>query len=539
VNYKYIITSIFAILNISAYSQNTDSLIFSKEQGYYTKPFELKITNTSPDNTIYYTLDGSIPTKNCFIYKAPVKIDYRYNAPNVISNIPTTLNYEISLGFQWVQPKSHVFKATVIRAVSYKNQKPSSKVYTYTFFVDTAMYLRYNYPVISLVTNPDNFFDKDKGIYVPGKDYIKTQYGTKWSGNYLERGKQWERPVNIAFFEKNGDVAFSQNAGVRIHGHDSRRKTQKSLRLYARKEYGKKILNYKLFLQKNKNKFKRFILQASFRGNVGFNDLLIHDIARNLNIDAQDYRPVIIFINGEYWGIHTIKDRIDKYYLSSKYNVDKNKIDILENDGTEIEGSKKNYRTLILFIKNNDLTDTKNYEYIKTQIDIENYINYQITNIYFNVYDWVNNIKFWRAQTSNGKWRWILYDSNSGLKKDYTYNSLQQATVENKKTNTLLFRNLLKNKEFKNQFINTFALIINTDFSKDTVINKINQFENIYQLEIKEHIERWLNVNTDEFISTWHNNIDKLRGFAINRPFYMKKYLLEEFNLDPKYFDNN
>jgi len=525
-------------------SEITNFLTFSHKQGFYRKPFELTISSISPTDTVYYTLDGSVPTKNSFIYKFSVKIDYRYNDPNIISNIPTTPdNYT---GIQkWHPPLGKIFKATIVRAASVRNKNLSSKVYTLIFFVDTNIYSRYSMPIVSLITDADNFFSYDKGIYVTCKYYDKTN--PNYTGNYSQRGSNWERPVNIAFLKKNGAVTFSQDAGIRIHGTSSRKHTQKRLRLYARKKYGNQYFNYKIFPQKNKNKFKRLIL-ANF---PTFKDVLIYSIIKDLNIDMPDYRPVIVFINGEYWGIHVIRDQLDKYYLASKYNIDKNNIVILGGNSLIKQETDKQYNNLIKFVENNNLKIPKNYQYVKNQIDIDCYIDHQIVRIYTNYYGTHNN-KLWRPKTQNGKWRWFLYDMDKVFSN--SNNNLLKQLVSEKDIDPaiLLFRNLLKNKEFKNQFIDRFIFLMNTTFQKDTVLNKINELEKLYEPEIKEHFDRWYNnIDAKEFIGLSKTNIDtvnsvddilfyyisQLKDFAGKRPYYMKKFIMEEFNLNK--FDYN
>jgi len=539
----------------------TNFLRFSQKQGFYTEPFELKIKNTNPEDTIYYTLDGSIPTKKSFVYKSPVKIDYKYNSPNIISKIQTVSDAVLKKNF-FLKPfaDSIVFKATVIRVVTYRDNIPRSKVYTYTFFVDSVIYSRYSMPIISLVTDANNFFSYDKGIYVPGKYYDKTN--PVWSGNHYQKGKEWERPVNITFFEKNGDIAFSQDAGIRINGLGTRRYPFKPFRLYARNKYGNKYFNYRLFPEKEQNIFKRFVLRTAMGSEKnGFKDALIHNIAKNLNLDIQDSRPVIVFLNGEYWGLYKVRDYFDEYYLSLKYGFDKDKFDILTGINTVIvkQGSKEHYDNLINFIKENDLSYSggqKNYEYIKTQMDIENFIDYQITNIYFNNMDWLgqeNNTKFWRPQINGGKWRWFLCDFDDACMLEYNYDfNLLKHIVDTDKQHTdmstFFIKNLLKNDEFKNQFINRFIFLMNTTFCPDTVLSKIDKFKKNYQREVEKNFNRWfktdyktismfsgqyLDTNYVSFTVFWHDIINKsLKDFVVKRPYYMKKFLIKEFGLE-------
>lgn len=233
---------------------------------------------------------------------------------------------------------------------SIKNNVASSKMQTHTFFVDTDIYSKYTFPVISLVTDPANFFSLHSGIYVSGYDesisfdYIKSHREEIMSQvNYLGKGKKWERPVHITYFDKNGKVAFVQDAGVRLQGATTKSYPQKSLRLYARNKYGNKYFNYPLFPHGEDSVYKHFILKPF--GNCS--DAFTQSIVRDLNIDMLDFIPVIVHINGEYWGVHIMRESPGKHYVSRRYNVHKDSIDILKENSFAQDGDNKNYVDLI------------------------------------------------------------------------------------------------------------------------------------------------------------------------------------------------
>ncbi len=140
----------------------------------------------------------------------------------------------------------------------------------------------------------------------------------EWTGNYFERGEDWERPVHVEYYDQEGQLTFSQDAGIRTHGGKTRQRAQKSLRLYARKKYGTSYFKGQLLPQKQQDRYKRFLLRtpmASWFGQIVIKDAMAHDIVRDLDLDYQDFQPVIVYLNGEYWGIHTLRDRLDEYYI--------------------------------------------------------------------------------------------------------------------------------------------------------------------------------------------------------------------------------
>ncbi|MCA9947681.1 MAG: CotH kinase family protein, partial [Anaerolineales bacterium] len=218
----------------------------------------------------------------------------RVGDPNVLSTIRTTLPNVF-----WQEPANEIFKGTVVRAMVDKSGALASSAATQTYFVDPAANGRYSLPVISIATDADNLFDPEIGIYVPG-NYT----------NYAQSGIEWERPIHIEFYEADGTLGFAQNAGVRIHGSKSTIYHFKSLRIYARSEYGQDRIEYDLFPGWKNDEFERLILRNSGQDIYAtmFRDAMAQSLVSHLSFDTQPYRPAIVFLNGEYWGVHNVRE---------------------------------------------------------------------------------------------------------------------------------------------------------------------------------------------------------------------------------------
>ncbi|HUH73364.1 MAG TPA: CotH kinase family protein [Chitinophagales bacterium] len=515
-------------------NNNSNILQFSHQEGFYQSSFSL-IIDALLEDTIYYTLNGDVPTDQSNVLSNSLLINDQTSKPNVFSEIQTTPEQNLISYKAWESPSELIDKATILRCVSYSNGVKTSKVYTKTYFVDDNIFDKYTLPVISLVTEENNLFSSDSGIYVPGVNYNKND--PEWTGNYFMRGKDWERDVHVEYFTKEGRLGFSQDAGIRIHGGKTRQATQKSLRLYARNEYGKKYFNYKLLPQKEVENYKRFMLRTtmgSWDGQTIIKDVLAHDISRGLNIDYQDFQPVIVFLNGEYWGIQTIRDVIDENYLSYTHNIDPDSIEIKD-------WYNYDYNQLLKFIENNDLTLSSNYEYVKTKIDMGNYIDYTIAEFFFANYDWPsNNMDVWR-KLPDGKWRWIFYDIDAGFGNEdynmYIHSTRNDSTVTwpNSPYSTFLFRNLLKNKDFVSQFINRYAEILNNNFDLKTTTSKLESIKKLYEPEIDNHINRW---NYPDSKERWEKDIEnELLTFLQERPCIVKSNTMFFFKLSNFDFD--
>lgn len=500
----------------------------SKESGFYDKGFELEISADSDENTIYYTLDGSEPTLDSSVYEEPIEIE------DIDGN-----------------------SLTVVRAKVLSENNAMSETVTKSYFVHENFAERFDLPVFSLVTDPDNLFDEEIGIYT--------------DKNATNRGSDWERPVHLDFFETNGNLALEQELGVRIHGGATRAYNQKSLRLYAKNEYDTQdYMVYDFFqgLEKmngegNVDKFKRLLLRNS--GNdwnrTMFNDALMQSLVEPFGtVDTQAYRPAIVFLNGEYYGIQNIRERFDEYYFKTHYNINEDDLVILEYDGSLYRGGNSDtyhYQNMIKFIEENSLEEDKNYKYIQTLIDTENYRDYFASEIYFGNSDWPhNNIKFWRKTTDSyekdapygqdGRWRWLLFDTDHGFYhsenpfgiKPYPINHLHN-TIDyvmgeldgRRGTQTwpnFLFRSLMSNDQFKNDFLNRTNDLMNSYFSEQVTSEKINEMVQNLENEMPRQIDRWGAI---ESVEEWEMYIDRKYTFSRERPEILRKFIMEEFGI--------
>ncbi len=516
-------------------NNQSNSLNFSHNRGYYAEPITLTI-GSETDDSVYYTFDGNEPTHTSYLYTTPLQLGYLDTVSNCFSEIPTTQDVDAKKMDKWEPPQGVVTKVHTLRCRSYHNREPSSPIYSQTYFIESTVMEHYSMPLISLITPPKGLFDDSLGIYVPG---IYANPNNPWTGNFYKKGIEWERPVHIEYFETDGNVGFYQDAGLRIHGCSTRKRPQKSLRLIARNEYGKRYFKYQLLPQKNVTEYKRFILRTPMSKYYGskFKDAFIHHVMRDLDIEVQDYRPVIVFLNGEYWGIHNLRDYIDEHYLAALYEgIDKDKINILSNNSQIKEGTNFYYNQLINYINSHDLSVQKNYEYVKTKIDINNYIEYMLTVMFCANTDWPgNNILYWQPD-NNGKWRWILNDLDQGFRNP-EIDMFRFATATdgpsfpNPPWSTLLFRKLLENAEFVQEFICIGDKLLNTTFSEDSIMIKTYEFEQLYEPEMEEYIARW-NL-PESSVQNWKSrSLFRLRNFAQKRPAYFKEQMMNFFEID-------
>lgn len=455
------------------------------------------------DVNIHYTLDGSEPNEGSPVYSEAVNLE----------------------------------TSGVLSAKAISENGTEGKEVRESYIINES----HEMPVVSLSTDPDNLYDEEIGIYVSG---VNDNPRSDALGNYAMRGREWERESKIEFFEEDGRKMISQNIGLRIHGGFSRTNEQKSLRVYTRNEYGNNSINYPIFGENGPGQFHQFILRNS--GN-DYDSTMLRDAylqesiqGEMNNLETQLYKPVVVYMNGEYWGIHNIRERFDSDYFSTAKNIDSEGLDLLENEGSIVEGNSHSWDNLIQFVEDNDLSNKKMYDHVTENIDIDNYIDYNITEIFVRNTDWPrNNYQFYRDRGGDGKWRWIIYDLDVGYgryggEQSYAHHTLATASGSGFDTqdmpdwSTELFSSLMENKEFKQKFINRFTVRMDTVFEVDRMKSRLEKTSEKIESEIPRHLNRWGSIPS---IDSWKENIQVMNKFSEQRPEYVRSHLAQQFDL--------
>ncbi|MDZ7935149.1 MAG: CotH kinase family protein [Emticicia sp.] len=549
----------------NAYIGILEPPIFSHSGGFYSSPFSLSISHTETGASIYYTNDGSIPNpanliaksysyRNSYpygeslmrsyssnLYSSPISIISRANVANQISKIRTNHTYSSS-------PSSVIYKGTVIQSRVYKDGYLPSDPVTHTFFFTANGKNKYSLPVISIVSQEDGLFSHSNGIYVPGADFEnwKRLNGTEspnggTPANYWRKGETAERSATFELIEQD-TVVLKKNIDIRINGGWSRANFMKSLRVY----FPGDGLDYKIYPEHSDKNYKTLILRNSGNdfGLTHFRDAVIQETMKGMRMPTQKYRPSIVFLNGEYWGIHNIRERYDADYFNRVYGVDANNIDLLEYTNSSVaqvdNGTATHFNAMNDYISENSMSNATNYNYIKTQMDIDNYIDYNVAEIYCLNKDWPhNNIQFWREKVTynpntptaygrDGRWRWTLFDTDFGygLVGNASENAVDRLFIDDWSTN--MFSRLTQNTEFRNAFINRFADLLNTSFLPSRVNVLIDNMRAGILSSINEHNSRWN-------LSNWEGQISSMRSFVQQRPAYQRTHIRSKWGISGEY----
>ena len=505
-------------------NETFNTISVSTPSGFYDTSFSFYLAPYLFPDSIFYTLDGSVPTHKSIPYTKAIEVQDPSGNPNYLSSIRSSPS-------QTYFPIDPVEKVNVIRFATFRNGVRSSRILSRTFFVGPNVRKRFPYPVLSLMGEPDDFFDHDRGLYVPGVHF--EEENPIWTGNYFQTGKEWERPVYLDYFEKEGEHILSQWAGARMHGDKTREKPQKSIRLYARKEYGDQYFRHQVFPQRTDSLFKRMVLRTPMAawGEVAITDILAREIVRPLGLEAQEYQPAIVFLNGEYWGIHTLRERMDERYFQRRFRLDPGEVDVVLNNTHANMGDNTDWLALKAFVETHDLTEDSVYAEIKRRIDIQNFIDYMIAEIYLANSDWpANNHRFWKAKKDKEKWRWLFYDLDAAFGNPL-YNSLVPA-IEDKyewsAKSTFMLRNLLRNPSFNARFLGRFEYLLETVFHPDSTLPILNRLESLYALEMQHQSARW---GVPSSTAVWKSAVNhRIRTFLTDRPCAMRDLIVEYFD---------
>ena len=480
----------------------SSSVIFSNNGGFLSEPLSLSLSGNSSGQVIRYTTDATIPTSTGLLYTTPIQI-----------NDNSTI-------------RARIFQT------NYLPSPTSSKSYLF----DAVPQL----DTVFLTTDPENLFNEETGIYVYGEDGTYDTWEPYFGANFWE---DWERPVHISFYESDSNEIESEfDAGIKIYGGWSRgQNPQRSLALFARGKYGYSKFEESFFETLNYTDFQSLVLRNSGQdwGRSSIKDITLTSLMRGSDLDFQEHNSVATYINGDYWGLYNMREKNNEHMLASKHNIDADDITILTNDAEVLEGDNSDYNTLIEYVSAVDLSVDTNFEYVSDRIDLTNYALYQAANIYYNNTDWPgNNIKFWNHP--NGKWRWIMYDTDFGFGPWWNLGNYWEDTLSfaleangtdwpNPSWSTLLFRKLTTNIGFRNQFINRYADEMNTRFLADNVKTHIETLYQKIASEVPFHYERW---SQDPNAAVYYR--DQMKEFADQRPSYAKEHIKSKFSL-PNY----
>lgn len=541
-----------------------NQLTFSEEPGYYDSAFYLSIMGGG-NNTIRYTLDGSEPTVNdpVFDKKRPLYIEDATAHPNIYS-----ARTDVSTGFLtdlirqystadpcYTVPEYPVDKCTVIRASLFDSAGNCLDSITGTYFVGFQNKDSYqNIYTVSIITDPNNLFDDEAGIYVTGSTfkqlleeslgteaYPRTPYWWWWTSNYSNRSIDWERPACITVFDNHQNMVLSQKCGIRIKGGGSRGQLPKSISCYARETYsGSDFFNANIF-QTDIFPHKIVLFAGGDDNRFKLKDYLVNTMEKDLNFATMDFIPCAMFLDGEYWGTYYITEDYNAAYIHDHYQVDKNNVIMIKNNelAQGLEEDYQQYEETLTFIENHDMSTIDNYNAACDLIDIDSYIDYYAAQIYIGRYgDWPGgNYALWRTRENDGsrygdgKWRWMLFDVNSG---GLSGGSLPNDSLSYVLAGDPVFASLYPNEAFRRKFAERLLYIGKEVFAPQ----KCNQFIDQYTQTLKTPLAASnMRFYMDEKSEEFGQYTEDIKNFFNNRYDVVWNFLVD--NMGEEWLSQN
>ena len=426
-------------------------VVVTPGSGRFASPVTVQLYTPVPGSLLYYTLDGSDPTVDGQAYTAPLEVT----------------------------------ETTVLRAVALDEGVPVSAVTTAMYLVGESTSL----PVLSLVTDPTHLWDKKTGIYTH-----------PWG-----RGRRWERPVTVEWLAPEGEAGFNVGAGLRLHGGASRGTAKKSLRLYFRGEYGPRELAYPLFGPEPGQTYDRLVLRAGAHdswtcGDVAWcpsdrvlylRDQLMRDLHGAMGQVAARGRWVALYLNGAYWGLYNLTERIDDTFLATHF--DASEWYAVSATGEIIPGSADRWRRFADWLAGADLRGATQYELAARQLDIENFTTYMLLNLWAQNRDWPgNNRDVARPREGpDGRWRFFVWDAEATLTSDDTKSSFARLMADNDRLGEVL-ASLLQNAQYRTYFTAQIERHLDGVLATASVRARLDALAAELRPELAAEATRWL-----------------------------------------------
>ena len=525
---------------------------------------------------------------------AEVVLELRGSPTNALIRYTTNGDPVTVVSPTWTGPL-RIQRSQVVRAKAYLESRSSAESLRSYFFG-----VSHGLPVISLAAAASNFDFKNGYLIGMGTSVLNTSGQVLQSYPYSGSNAWKDREIEVGFefFDTDRQSKVRQKVGMSVYGGwGSRGYPQKSYALSARAKYGDGNLAYRFFPDRPMDQFEALVLRNSGNDNQSthqtavrspitqfgpvtsygsyfvngqftlMRDAMMERLIADTGLDTQAYRPTVVYLNGDYWGIHNLREKLNEHYVIGNHEVPRGGLDLIEGYGAVIAGDSQTYTAMRSFVSSKDLTIQTNLQTLLDRyLDLDNFIDYQASLVYFQNFD-IGNIKCWRPRVPNGRFRWIVYDQDYGfnlwkpevyvpaMARDYgNYDNIFAFSTAstgsgtgwpNEGGRTLMLRRLLTNAGVRTRFIQRCADFLNGPFREERVEATLRSMAAVIRPEIPRHLQRWsfaelqkrgygkpYQLEYEPFTAaTWEKNLDSLSDFARRRPSKLRQDCLDHFGL--------
>jgi len=469
--------------NAEPFSGYAAEPVFSKTGLYCDSAFQLELSVRTEGASIRYTLDGSEPTAASHLYTAPISV---------------TAN-------------------CVVRAKAFLDGLvPSASVaHTYVFGAEHSL------PVVCLALSQ--------------ADYNRMYIASQSPNGSITKGD--EVPSSMEYYI-DGLNAFTTGAGVRVSGASTAVYAQKSLGLYFRGGYGRSSLDFPLFEGCDVTSFRSLVLRNGGQDAMyaRLRDSYMSSVCSGLELDVAHYRPVVVYVNGDYWGIYDLKENMNEDYLASHYEADRDNVDIIKRNTVLLAGSREDWLDLREFCRTADFSKQENYDRLAELVDVYSIIDYIAARTYFYDGDMFNQ-KYWRISSGELKWRAVFYDSDYAMMGNSPaanilpqyFNRNGVASAHGSITNMDVFCALVQNAGWRDKFVLRYVYLVNYVFCPENAVGILDDLASVYAPEMQRHIARWPGMIAS--YAAWQSEVASLRSCVQSRSSYALGYLKSLFSL--------
>ncbi|MBQ4601110.1 MAG: lamin tail domain-containing protein [Oscillospiraceae bacterium] len=457
----------------SAAAQPSEAVTALTAPGSYNGVDYLDIELSAPGE-IFYTTDCTAPTQNSHRYTGAVRVS----------------------------------KTTVIRAVCYEAGKTASKVTDLTYLLNENDSLS----VISIVSEPEGIWSYNTGIYVDGPG---------WTPGYPYHGanfwNDWERAATVSLLDGKEEGFVSVGCGLKIFGGFSRGQEKKSFSCMFRRVYGESELAYPIFGEEGLETYEALVLRAGGQEsntNRIKDEVLTSYIHQQLGIPVQKYRPVALYLNGSYFGIYFIREKLNEHYVAGNYDTNAEKVQLTYWSGRDNES----YAALLDFVKKNGVEGQAEFDYVASKVDIDNYTDYVIAQMWIANHD-TANVKFF--STEEMPWTWILFDTDLAMRhvdSDTVSLHLEKGQIYGEDRNCkALMIYLLRNESYRERFIKRIAWQVEHIWGSEQFLAHLDSVVAQVDADMEKECDRW-----GDTYGFWQACVGEMRSFAKKRlPYFL------------------
>jgi len=478
---------------------------FSIIAGFYTATQNVSISTTDVTATIHYTIDGTTPTNASPVYSGPVSVS----------------------------------STTVLRAIGVSSDPntPNSFTATNTYFINSAHTL----PVVSICGDQVTDFINDNA---PGS------FSSNFDGAF-------------ELFETDGTLADEGEGYYNKHGNDSWAYGQRGIDFIMKDQYGYNYaVQHKIFTNKSRKKFQKLILKPAANDNISFEDgahirdAYVHTLSQlgHLRMDERTNRSCILYVDGEYWGVYELREKVDdsdftKYY----YNQPGDQVDFIKTWGstwTEY-GDMDHWNELYNYINANDMTVDANYQWVTERLNTGSLIDYAVLNSYIVSSDWlVWNTAWWHGHVpapegDKQKFRYALWDMDATFDHYINYTGVPSTQPDADPCNVeslagdggadpeghmTILNKLMDNPQFEQEYISRYIDLSNGIFSCDQMIHILDSMITDIQPEMQGQVDKW-----GSSIGQWNTNVQTMRDFINARCAAISTGLIDCYDLNGPY----